>query len=222
LLPSLIEAARHNLDAGSRGIALFEVARVYLPGDSLPEERLVVAALAEGSFLHVKGAVEALYAALKAPVSFVRGEDPLLHPGKTARTEAGVLGELHPSQLEGAWGAFELDLATLFATVSEPVRYRDVISYPAIRQDIALVLDEAVPVGELLEVARAAAGEELRELTVFDVYRGEQIGAGRKSVALAAAYQSAERTLTEEDASELRAKIVAAASARFGATLRAG
>ena len=137
-----------------------------------------------------------------------------------ARTEAGVLGELHPTLLAGSWSAFELDLATLFETVSEPVLYRDVISYPSVRQDIALVVDEEVPVGELLELVRAAAGEELREVKVFDVYRGEQIGTGRKSVALALAYQSAERTLTEAEANEQRERIVAAAAARLGATLR--
>jgi phenylalanyl-tRNA synthetase beta chain len=220
LLPSLIDAARHNLDAGAEAIALFEIARVYLPGGDLPEERLHVAGIAQGGFLHIKGSVEALQAALKATGSFARGEDTLLHPGKTARTEAGVLGELHPTLLAGSWSAFELDLATLFETVSEPVLYRDVISYPSVRQDIALVVDEEVPVGELLELVRAAAGEELREVKVFDVYRGEQIGTGRKSVALALAYQSAERTLTEAEANEQRERIVAAAAARLGATLR--
>ncbi len=193
---------------------------MYLDGDDLPEERLRVAGVCEGGFLHVKGVVEALYASLKAAPAFERTTHPLLHPGKTARTPAGVVGELHPRELEGTWGAFELDLADLFAAAREPVTYEDVISYPAVRQDIAVVVPEEVPVGDLVAAAREAAGPELRELRVFDVYRGEQVGAGRKSVAFSVAYQSPERTLTDEDAARLRDAIVAEIGRRFGGALR--
>jgi phenylalanyl-tRNA synthetase beta chain len=220
LRPSLVEAARRNLDAGARRIALFEIARVYRPAGDLPAEALTVAGIAEGGFLHVKGVVEALYGALKAEPAFVRSHDPLLHPGKAAATDAGVVGELHPRELVGAWGVFELDLGDLFAAAQDIITYRDVITYPAVRQDIAVSIPEEVPVGELVAAAREAAGEELREIHVFDVYRGDQIGAGRKSVAVSVAYQSAERTLTEEDAARLRDAIVALLAERFGAELR--
>ena len=222
LLPSLVEAARRNIDAGAERIALFEIARVYLPDGDLPAERLRVAGVAAGGFLHVKGAVEALYAALKAEPSFERMQHSLLHPGKAARTEAGVVGELHPRLLEGDWGAFELDLADLFAHSSEPVTYTDVITYPAIMQDIAVAVPEQTAAGDLVSAAREAAGPELREIRVFDVYRGAQVGAGRKSVAFSVAFQSPERTLTEDDATRLRDAIVKALGERFGAELRAG
>jgi len=221
LLPSLIDAASRNLDSGALQIAVFEIARVYLRGGELPEERIRVAGIAEGGFLHIKGVVEALYAVLKAEPAFERASHPLLHPGRTAATAAGVLGQLHPRLLEGEWSGFELDLAELFAGIAGPVSYRDVISYPAVHQDIALVLPEGVAVGDLLASAREAAGEELREARVFDVYRGDQVPAGHKSVAIALDFQSAERTLTEQDASALRERIVAAAAERFGAWLRA-
>jgi phenylalanyl-tRNA synthetase beta chain len=222
LLPSLVDAAQRNVDAGARRIALFEIARVYLPVDGdLPNERLRVAGITEGGFLHVKGAVETLHAALKVEPSFERAEHPLLHPGKTARTHAGLVGELHPRLLDGTWGAFELDLDDLFASSREPIVYKDVISYPAVRQDIAVVVREEVPAGDLVAVARAAAGPELREIRVFDVYRGDQLGQGRKSVAFSVAYQSSEGTLSEEHATRLRDAIVAALAERFGAELRA-
>jgi phenylalanyl-tRNA synthetase beta chain len=221
LIPSLVEAARRNVDAGARRIALFEVARVYLAGGDLPEERLRVAGLIEGGFLHVKGVVESLYAALKAEAVVERTTHPLLHPGKAARTPAGVLGELHPRELDGEWGAFELDLADLFAAAQEPVTYHDVITFPAVRQDIAVAVDEGVAVGDLVAAAVEAAGPELREIRVFDVYRGDQVGPGRKSVAFSVAFQSAERTLSEEDATRLREAIVVALAAHFGAELRA-
>jgi phenylalanyl-tRNA synthetase beta chain len=220
LLPSLVEAASRNVDAGARGIALFEIARIYLPAGDLPAEAPTVAGIVEGGFLHVKGVVEALHRALKVEPSFARWQHPLLHPGKTAITAAGVVGELHPRELEGHWGAFELDLASLFAAAGGPVAYRDVITYPAVRQDIAVSVPEEMPVGELVAAAREAAGEELREIRVFDVYRGDQVGPGRKSVAFSVAYQSAERTLTEEDATRLRDAIIAALAERFGAELR--
>jgi phenylalanyl-tRNA synthetase beta chain len=221
LVPSLVEAVRRNVDAGASSIALFEIARVYLPDGDLPAEHVRVAGIAEGGFLHVKGVIEALYAALKAELSVERAQDERFHPGKAARTDAGVFGELHPRLLAGEWGGFELDLAGLFAASREPVTYQDVITYPAVRQDIAVSVPEEVAAGDLVAAARDAAGRELREIRVFDVYRGEQVGEGRKSVAFAVAYQSPERTLSEEDATRLRDAIVTALAERFGAELRA-
>ncbi len=222
LLPSLIEAVRRNIDAGARRIALFEIARVYLPaGGDLPDEHVRVAGICEGGFFQTKGVVETLYAALKGEPEFARASHDLFHPGKTASTAAGIFGELHPRELEGEWGAFELDLTELFAAAHEPVTYADVISYPAVRQDIAVAVADDLPVGELVAAAREAAGEELREIRVFDVYRGDQVAAGKKSVAFSVAFQSSERTLSEDDATRLRDAIVAGLSQRFDAELRA-
>ena len=220
LLPSLVEAARRNVDAGADRIALFEIARVYLSNGELPNERLHVAAIAEGGFARAKGVVEALYEALKAEPRFERGKHSLFHPGKTARTSAGVLGELNPRVLPGEWGALELDLEALFAESREPVTYEDVITYPAVRQDLAFVVPEEVEAGELVDAAREAAGPELREVEIFDVYRGEQAGEGKKSIAFSVAFQSPERTLSDDDAAALRQKIAEALAERFGAVLR--
>jgi phenylalanyl-tRNA synthetase beta chain len=222
LLPSLVEAARKNVDAGAEHIALFEISRVYLPDGELPNERLRVAAIAEGPFARARGVVEALYAALKAEPRFERAEHQLLHPGKAARTPAGIVGELHPRALEGEWGAFELDLGELFAESLEPVTYEDVITFPAVRQDLAFTVDEDVSAGDLVDAAREAAGPDLKQIRVFDVYRGEQVGEGKKSIAFSVAFQSAERTLSDEDAAALREKIAKALSERFGAVLRSG
>jgi phenylalanyl-tRNA synthetase beta chain len=96
-----------------------------------------------------------------------------------------------------------------------------VITYPAVRQDLAFAVAEDVPAGQLVAAARQAAGPELREMRAFDVYRGEQVGPGKKSIAFAVAFQSHERTLSDEDAAELRRRIVDALAERFGAELRA-
>lgn len=220
LLPSLLEAARHNLDAGTTEVALFEVARLYFPaGEELPEERWHVGAILSAGFFRAKGVVEALHEALHVEARFERAREPFLHPGKAARVESGWVGELHPATLPG-WSAFQLDLAALFARVPAVVSYEDVISFPPVRQDLAFVVPEAVPADALVEAAREAAGPELRAMRLFDVYRGEQVGAGRKSLAFAVSFQSPERTLSDEDAAELRARIVAALGERFGAELR--
>jgi len=221
LLPSLVDAVRRNVDAGAERIALFEIARVYLAGGELPNERLHVGGIVQGGFGRAKGVVEALYRALKAMPEFAREEHSLLHPGKAARTGAGVLGELHPAVLDGGWGGFELDLDHLFAASVDPVVYEDVVSLPPVRQDIAVAVPEEVEAGALVAAVRAAGGPELREVRVFDVYRGEQVGAGRKSVALRLAFQSPERTLSDDDAAALRTRIVAALAEGFGAELRA-
>jgi phenylalanyl-tRNA synthetase beta chain len=222
LLPGLVEAARTALDTGAGGVRLFEIARVYLPsGEQLPDEHWRLGAILDGGYLAAKGILEALYDALHVELRVRRGSHRLFHPGKTAETDAGVLGELHPTLLEGEWGAFELDLDTLFEPVPDRVVYEDVITYPAARMDVAVAVDEDVEVGALVDAAREAAGPILREARVFDVYRGEQVGEGRKSVAIHLAFQSPERTLTDEEAAEVRDRIVAALRERFGAELRA-
>jgi len=222
IVPGLVEAARTGIDAGADHVALFEIARIYLPsGEQLPHEHWLVAGVVMGGYEVVKGVLETLYDALGLELRVARGSQKLLHPGKAAQTDAGWLGELHPTLLEGTWGAFELDLETLFATVPERVVYEDVITYPATLQDIAVAVDEDVEVGALVDAAHEAAGELLREARVFDVYRGDQVGSGRKSVAIHLAFQSPERTLTEEEATAARATIVAALAERFGAELRA-
>jgi phenylalanyl-tRNA synthetase beta chain len=222
LLHGLVGAAGHNVNMGNEGIALFELARVYLPsGELLPDERWHVGGISEGGYLRAKEAVEAVYGALKVELRLERAQEPFLHPGKAARTEAGWVGELHPARLEGEWGVFELDLPTLFAGIPERLLYEDVITFPAVRQDLAFVVDEDVLAGDLVAAAREAGGPELREARIFDVYRGGQIPDGRKSIALHVAFQSPERTLADEDAQRLRERIVSALEERFGAELRA-
>ena len=219
LLPSLVGVAQHNLDAGNEGIAIFEIAHVYLPGEGeLPDERVHVAGLTQGPYGRAKGAVEEIFAVGRAVAPFERGEHPLMHPGKTATTPYGVVGELRPGLLEGAWSAFELDFAAL--SPSSDWTYEDVIAFPPLKQDLAFVVAEGVLADELVEAARSAV-PELRAMEPFDVYRGEQVGDGRKSIAFRAEFRSPERTLTDAEATGLREKIVDTLRQRFGAELRA-
>jgi phenylalanyl-tRNA synthetase beta chain len=222
LVPGLVDAVRRNLDAGNEDVGVYEIARVYLPveGEALPDERRHVAMVAAGGFPRAKGAVETLFAALRIPLEIERTQRPELHPGKAAAVPGGWVGELHPAVLDGGYGAFELDLDELARLAPGPAVYEDVITFPELRQDLAFVVDEDVPAGELVAAMRAAA-PELREAVVFDVYRGDPVPEGRKSVAFRVAFQSPERTLTDDDAAAIRERIVAALAERFGAELRA-
>ena len=220
LVGGLLASARHNRDLGVDDVALFEIARVYLPtGEQLPDEPWHVGGITSDGFFGAKGAVEALHDALKLEPRFERTEEPFLHPGKAARVEAGWVGELHPEHGPEGFGAFELDLGALFDGVPERIEYEDVITYPALRQDLAVIVDESVPAGALVAAVRSAV-PEVREATVFDVYRGDPVPEGRKSVALALSFQAPDRTLSDEDAARMRAAIVALLGQQFAAELR--
>jgi phenylalanyl-tRNA synthetase beta chain len=222
LYASLLEPARRNADAGAEDVALFEVARVYRDvGADLPEEHWHVAGVADGGFAEAKWAVEQIYSALGVEPAYERTSEPFLHPGKASRTAEGWLGELHPAVIEGVWSAFELDLDALAEAAPQVVAFEAVSPYPDVRQDLAFVVDEDVPASELLAAIREAAGELLHELEVFDEYRGEQIGEGKRSLAFRLAFGSPEGTLTDEDVAPVRASIVDALATRFDAVLRA-
>jgi phenylalanyl-tRNA synthetase beta chain len=221
LLPSIVEAARRNVELGNEGVALFEIAHVYEPsGGALPVERIHLAAITENGYARAKGVVEALAGALKAQLRFSPAEHPLLHPARAARMGAGIVGELHPRQLEGGWGVLELDLGLLLESVHEPVTYKDVVAYPVVRQELAFVVDVDVPAGELFEAARRAGTPELREVRFLSDYRDSPIPPGKKSIAFSVAFQSAHRTVTDEDAAALRARVIDALKRDFGAELR--
>jgi phenylalanyl-tRNA synthetase beta chain len=222
LLYGLVDAARHNVNAGAEDVALFEIAHVYLPtGEKLPDEPWRLGGIVRGDFYRAKGAVELVLGALEVEPRFERTTHPFMPSPASASVKGGWVAQLDPRLLEGEWAAFELDLAEVFALVPERVLYRDVITYPPVRQDLAFSVEEEVSAGELVAVAREAAGPELQEMRPFDVYRGDQVGPGRKSIAFAVTFQSAERTLSDEDATRLRTAVVEALAARYGAELRA-
>lgn len=176
----------------------------------------------------VKGVLEALGAALRVELECRPAAQPFLHPGRSAEVlgdgePLGWLGELHPL-VARAWGidgaaVMELELDRLLEIAAGEHAYRDVISYPALSQDIAVVLPEDVPAAKALELVRKAAGELLAEVGVFDVYSGPQVGDGRRSLALSLSFRAPDRTLTDEDVAPLRTRILDALG-QLGGELR--
>jgi phenylalanyl-tRNA synthetase beta chain len=178
-----------------------------------------------------KAVLEALMRALRIEWRVAAAADePFLHPRRGATVfagdaRAGWLGELHPSvaaawDLDGAAG-FELDFGALAAAAELVPRYEDLTSFPAIRQDLAVVVGDGVPAARVLEVIRSAGGALLRDAEVFDVYHGAQIGEGRISLAVRLEFRAPDRTLTDEEVAQRREKIVAALRDQVGGELRA-
>jgi phenylalanyl-tRNA synthetase beta chain len=142
---------------------------------------------------------------------------PFLHPGRAAvlaadGRELGWIGELHPLaaqawELDGPVAAFEIDFGTVAELAQGESRYRDVTTFPGVLQDIAVLVPEEVPAAEVEAAVRAGGGELLDRLAVFDLYLGEQVGEGRKSLALRLEFRAPDRTLTDEEVAERRAAI---------------
>ena len=216
-----------------------------LPDPELPTERTHLGALLTGrmrppgwgdqepplaDLFAAKGVLEALMRALRVPWRVdPESAAPFLHPRRAATvlaggSPAGWLGELHPSvaaawDLEGVAG-FELEFGVLVAAATGVPRYVDLTSYPAIRQDLAVVVPDDVPSARVLEAVRSAGGALLVGAEVFDVYRGEQVGAGRTSLALRLEFRAPDRTLTDDEVEQRRERIVAALREQLGGELR--
>jgi phenylalanyl-tRNA synthetase beta chain len=180
-------------------------------------------------FFEIKGALEVLAQELGTEIALEPARLPFLHPGRGAAIEvdgnpAGWLGELNPLvaarwDLEGGAG-FELDLASVAeASRAGAEAYEDVTTFPALRQDLAVVVAEDVPAATVRATVMAAGGELLRAAEVFDLYRGEQLADDRKSLALRLEFRAPDRTLSDAEVAPLR-EAIEAALAEIGAELR--
>jgi phenylalanyl-tRNA synthetase beta chain len=246
LVGSLLDAARHNTARGIADLALLECGAVYLDtGGRLPHEHRALGGVVAGrlhpqtwgtrepptaGFFAAKGLVGAALDAVRVRWDVERATEPFLHPGRTARVlaggeDVGWLGELHPV-IARAWdldaGAtlFEIDLDRALGHADAVPQYLDLTSFPALRMDLSVTLPEDVPGATVVAAVREAGGELLTEARVFDLYHGEQVGEGRKSLALGLAFRASDRTLTDEDVAPLRARIVAALREGLGGELR--
>jgi phenylalanyl-tRNA synthetase beta chain len=248
LLSSLLEVVERNARLRER-MALFEISPVFLASeaDEFPEEqdRLVIvltggrnltgwqpADTALMDFYDIKGIVSELLEGMKiGQVRYEPAQHPTFHPGKCARVIAGgqllgVIGELHPQVRD----KYELPAAPLLAVdfsleailAGIPQRYdvRPVPTYPPVLEDLAVVVDEELPAGVVAKTIEEAGGAMVSDLKLFDVYRGEQIGAGKKSLAYSLTYQAPDRTLTDAEVAQIRQRIVRKVEQDLGGYLR--
>jgi len=246
VLGSLLDAVRHNVARGNADLALLESGAVYVAreGETLPHEHRALGAVVHGrlvapswgddgqpktaDFFSAKGLLSAVLDTLRVEWSVRAEPQPFLHPGRSATVVAGSddevvgwVGELHPLvarawELNGTVAAFEVDLDAVVAHAVAVPRYEDLTSFPPVRQDLAVIVADDVAADTVLGAVQKAGGKLLQGVRVFDVYRGEQVGEGRKSLALALTFQAPDRTLSDDDVAPVRAKVVAALSSVGG------
>lgn len=220
------------------------------PQAQLPQESAQLALLLAGTrerphwraaatttydFFDLKGVLEALYEQLKVSVRFEPIEHPTYRRGRTAAmwagaTHLGWMGELHPAVVENLgfrggrdWRvlAAEIELTSLIELVPAFHAYRPLSAYPAVHEDLALVVDATLPAAQVAAVLAEAGGETLRQIELFDIYTGDQVPPGKKSLAYHLTFQSFDQTLSDKDTERLRRRLLKQAEASLGAILRA-
>ncbi len=248
LLVSLVENALSNLRFTNR-VQIFEIGSVYFTreGQELPDEPRRLGVLMTGprdpytwltqtsdfvDFFDLKGIVERLLHGLHlGDVTFARTEHPSLHPGRSAAVlvngqQAGAIGELHPlvartlALTQAPVLVAELDLELLLGAVNPLFRVGSLPVTPAVLEDIALVVAEEVEAATVEAVIRKSGGTLLKDVRLFDVYRGAPVPEGHKSLAYSLTYQTDERTLKDDEVAQVRKKIIKAAERELSASLR--
>ena len=235
LAPSMIENVVRNVRRGNENGKLYEYANVYLakslPLTEQPEERphIVMGLWGEGDFFDLKGALDAVAAACNVRLTYRADSLPFLHPGATARLwcgekEVGYIGELAPDiaadlAIEKKVYLAELDYAPLAKKAAAPMRFAPLPKFPVIKRDLALVADESVTCGEVEDVILHAC-KAVTEVRLFDVYRSEQIGAGKKSMAFTLTFTPEEKAFTPEGVDKFVKKILDSLAFRLKIALR--
>jgi len=251
LLPGLLDTIKRNINRMNRNVSLYETGKIYLPAGftgqgTLPEERWVLGAAATGEkekswaypkmaydFYYLKGVAENVISGLGIKkVAFCAVHDlPWYHPGRSAAIlvndkEAGTIGEIHPLVLENygidqSTAAFFLDLDLLAGETAEGINYQPIPRYPAVSRDLAVIIPEQVATSELVGAIREGREGLLKEIRLFDLYRGKQIKTGYKSMAFSLTWQAEDRTLTDDEVNRLHQDIMGDLAIKLGAEIRA-
>ena len=236
-LPSMLDILSRNMAYRNKSVKLYELAKIYLPkeGQLQPEEPkiLVLGSYGENvDFFSIKGELEAIFSALRIKkASYVADHNnPSYHPGRCAAVSVdgilvGYIGQLHPLVAEN----YDMDAPVYCAEINmellmgqqlpEPT-YKPLPKFPTVSRDLAIVCNENVTVAEAEAVIRKSAGKLLRDVALFDIYRGANIGEGKKSLAFSLSLRADDRTLTDADSEQVVTNILAALSKELDAALR--
>ena len=236
-LPSMLDILSRNMAYRNKAVKLYELAKIYLPkeGQLQPEEPkiLVLGNYGENvDFFSIKGELEAIFSALRIKKASYTADrnNPSYHPGRCAAVsvdgvQVGYIGQLHPLVAEN----YDMDAPVYCAEINmellmgqqlpEPT-YKPLPKYPTVTRDLAIVCNEETTVAEADAVIRKAAGKLLRDVALFDIYRGANIGEGKKSLAFSLSLRADDRTLTDADSEQVVGNILTALAKELNATLR--
>ena len=238
-LAGMMTSLATNFNRRNKNVRLYEIGNVYIPKalplTELPDEKLklTLGMYGEGDFFTLKGVLEELFDHLSfgKDVDFVpAGEYPFLHPGRQAKImkgklEVGFLGQVHPETVEnfdmkGDCYVAVLDMDTVTMLSRFDIKYVGVAKFPGASRDLALVADKNVLAGDVEKLLKKNGGDILESVTLFDVYEGEQLGEGKKSLAYSLMFRAKDRTLSDAEVNEKIDKMLKALGEK-GITLRA-
>jgi len=247
LIPNLLDSIRWNKNHSTNNLRLFEIGRAFRANrKSLPDEKIFVTGALSGylrsksfwrekdrevDFFHLKGVIENLMERLHisgfyfVPANHAALENASATAISYNSAEIGLFGEIKKAILE-RWDidervfVFEIDLKELFSSLLVGKKYTPIPKFPSVRRDLAVVVDEKVPVNSIKKVIREVGGKKLISVDLFDLYRGKQIPSGKKSVAFSLTFLSQARTLKEEEVDPVVSSIVNALGRSFSASLR--
>lgn len=234
---SMLNVLASNVLKSNKGARFFEVANVYLPEsvpvDKQPEERerLVIGAYGKDeNYYTVNEVVKRIIYKYGLNVTYKRSERPYMHSGRSAelfigKFSIGYVGEVHPSvsaalDVKERLYIAEIDLASVEKYRKKGYKFEEIGKYPPVERDIAVTVDESVTAAELLSCVTSAGGSMMKIARIFDIYRSEAIGAGKKSVAVNMVFRLTDRTLTDEEVSSKVERVLTKLTSQLGAALR--
>ena len=237
-LPSMMEALALNNNMGNENVYLYEMGNIYIPAaedDDLPCESnvLTLGMYGDVDFYTMKGVIEGALALgrIKGVTYEAVTDNATFHPGRCARLVAadgemlGIFGQLHPLTAQN-YGftapvyAAELDFDAIFEHIDGVIEYKPLPKFPASTRDFSFVCDEELEVGKLSALIARAGGKLVENVELFDIYRGAQLGEGKKSVSFRVTLRASDRTLTVEEADKVSSKILSSLEHQLGLTLR--
>ena len=236
-LPSMLDILSRNSAYHNKAAKLYELAKIYLPteGEVLPQEPKILVLGTYGTcetFFTLKGELDAVFTGLRMPKASYTAEknNPTYHPGRCAKVcingvELGYMGQIHPLVaknygMDSEVYCAEINFTALMALRKPEPTYTPLPKYPTVSRDLAVVCDEEITVGQVEEVIEKAAGKLLRNIRLFDIYRGTGVPEGKKSMAFSLELRADDRTLTDTDSEQVVSKVLEALKSSVGAILR--
>lgn len=242
LISSLLDVYHYNVARGTRDIAIYETGSIYYKKDDAYYEEPVVAGLLSGTYLQnswngtkvavdfytAKGMIENLlcYLGFTGRYHFVTNSSLKdMHPGRSCsimidRVTVGYLGQVHPKHVKKEVYVFELNMNAIESIKTRGIKFKEINKYPVVKKDVAFIVDEKVSSEEIKVVIQKAGGRQLTNIEVFDVYTGENVGEGEKSIAYSLEFQDMTKTLNDEEITTLFNRVIETVESKLNAKLR--